>query len=87
MAQSIEEKTLDRIDQILRMLVVIATKGLKRRDQIALLDQAGFAPKQIADVLGTSANTVRVELVGLRKSQRAGKGRNGRSAPTPRAAE
>jgi len=73
MALSTEELTLAKIDQILRILAVIATKGLKQREQIAVLNQAGLAPKDIADLLGTSSNTVRVELVGLRKAKRGNK--------------
>lgn len=77
MPPSIEQLILDRIDKILRILAVLATKGMKRRDQIALLDQAGLQPKDIADLLGTSGNTVRVELVALRK---AGASKKKRSA-------
>jgi hypothetical protein len=77
-----EQVTVDKLDQILRVLVMLATKGLKQRDQIAMLDQAGFQPKAIADFLGTSANTVRVQLVSLRKNTRAGKTRKALSAPT-----
>lgn len=75
MPQSTEERTLEKLDQILRILVVSATRGLKQREQIALLDKAGFSPKAMAEVLGTSSNTIRVELVGLRKAGRAGKGK------------
>lgn len=75
MARSIEEQTLEKLDQILRIMVMTATRDLKQREQIALLSGAGFTPKAIAELLGTSANTVRVELVGLRKAKRAGKGR------------
>lgn len=75
MAQSIEQQMLEKLDQILRIMVMTTTRGLKQREQIALLDRAGFSPKTIAELLGTSSNTVRVELVGLRKAKRAGKGR------------
>ena len=68
MAQSIEEQAIEKLDQILRILVISVTRGLKQREQIALLDRAGFQPKAIAELLGTSSNTVRVELVGLRRA-------------------
>jgi DNA-binding NarL/FixJ family response regulator len=48
--------------------------GVKQREQIAILNQAGLSPKDIAALLGTSSNTVRVELVALRKAGRGGKG-------------
>lgn len=45
MAPTTEEQILDRTDKILRILAAIATKGLKQREQIALLDQAGLEPQ------------------------------------------
>ena len=62
-----EHAVLDKLDKILRVLAVLATKGMKQREQISLLNQAGMRPKDIAELLGTSSNTVRVELVALRK--------------------
>lgn len=58
----------ETLHKILRLLAVLATRDMKQRDQIALLDRAGFKPKEIAEFLGTSSNTVRVELVALRKA-------------------
>ena len=69
MAPTTEEQILDRADKILRILAAIATKGLKQREQIALLDQAGLEPKDIANLLGTTGNTVRVELMKIRRKK------------------
>ena len=77
MAQTYDEQALEKLDQILRILVLNATRDLKQRDQIDLLDKVGFTPKAIADLWGTSSNTVRVELVTVRKS-RKGKGPRGK---------
>ena len=74
MPKATEDQALEKLDQILRILVAAVSRGLKQREQIAMLDRAGFSPKAIADLIGTSSNTVRVELVGLRKAGRAGKG-------------
>jgi DNA-binding CsgD family transcriptional regulator len=68
MPRTTDELILQKIDQILRILAATATAGMKQREQIALLNRAGLQPKDIADLLGTSSNTVRVELVSLRKS-------------------
>ncbi|MBZ5616764.1 MAG: hypothetical protein LAO23_22405 [Acidobacteriia bacterium] len=68
MPRTTDELILQKIDQILRILAAAATAGMKQREQIALLNRAGLQPKDIADLLGTSSNTVRVELVSLRKS-------------------
>jgi len=75
MAQPLEQQAVSKLDQILRVLVVLVTRGLKQREQIALLDAARFSPKDIAELLGTSSNTVRVELVALRKTNRVRKAR------------
>ena len=67
MPPTTNELILEKVEKILRILAAIATQGLKQREQIALLDKAGLEPKAIADLLGTSANTVRVELVRIRR--------------------
>jgi len=69
MPRTIEERILDRTDKILRILAALATKGLKQHEQIELLDKAGFEPRDIADLLGTTGNTVRVALVKLRREK------------------
>jgi DNA-binding CsgD family transcriptional regulator len=69
MPRTTDELILEKIDQILRILAAAATTGMKQREQIALLNRAGLQPKNIAELLGTSSNTVRVELVTIRKPQ------------------
>lgn len=41
--------------------------GRRQNDQILLLDRAGFQPKEIAALIGTTANSVRVALTHIRK--------------------
>lgn len=65
---STEDLVLERLDRIVRMIAVDMSKGLRQREQIALLTRAGLKPKEIAEIVGTSSNTVRVELVALRKT-------------------
>jgi DNA-directed RNA polymerase specialized sigma24 family protein len=65
----------ERLDSILRLLAVMATKEMKQRDQIALLNRAGLPPRTIAGIVGTSSNTVRVELVAIRKARPRRRGR------------
>jgi DNA-directed RNA polymerase specialized sigma24 family protein len=79
MTLNTNELLVHKLDLILRILAVLATRDMKQREQIALLSKAGLQPKDIATLLGTSSNTVRVELVALRKSKR-GKGRKKPSA-------
>jgi hypothetical protein len=62
------------LDEIaVRLLGVIAVRGMPQTQQIAILSRVGFTPKAIADLVGTTANTVRVALVGIRRDEREGR--------------
>lgn len=52
---------------IRRLITAQLVQGMKQRDAIALLANAGLEPKQVADALGTTPGTVSVALVALRK--------------------
>jgi DNA-directed RNA polymerase specialized sigma24 family protein len=67
------EREVNFNEMTVRLLGMIAVKGLPQTQQIAILSRAGFSPKEIAEVLGTTANTVRVALVGIRKAEKQGK--------------
>jgi DNA-directed RNA polymerase specialized sigma24 family protein len=75
MGRTQDETVTAILGSILRLLAVVATKEMKQRDQIALLDRAGLPPREIADIVGTSSNTVRVALVEIRRSARGQRGR------------
>ena len=79
MAKQFEDLINEKLDRMLRLLGMFAVKGLSQREQISALSRAGFAPKDIAELLGTTANTVRVALVSIRKTERFGRGRAGTS--------
>ena len=80
MPQTTEQLIATKLDQLLRIVALMATKDLRQRDRIAILNQAGLPPKDIANLLGTSSNTVRVELVALRKSRSTRKRKPTKSA-------
>jgi DNA-binding NarL/FixJ family response regulator len=69
MPKSFEESVLEKLDDLLRVLTISVAKGMKQGDQIALLARAGLSPKKIADLLGTTSNTVNVALSNLRKTK------------------
>jgi DNA-binding CsgD family transcriptional regulator len=75
MAREFDVRVDEKLDRILRLLGMIAVKGLSQTEQIAILSRVGFLPKDIADVLGTTANTVRVALVGIRRAAKHGRRR------------
>jgi DNA-binding NarL/FixJ family response regulator len=75
MPKTFEDLVLTKLDNLLRVLTLGVTKGMKQSEQIIVLDRAGFPPKEIADLLGTTGNTVNVALSNLRKAkEKKGKG-------------
>jgi len=62
---------------LIRLTAISVTDGKKQTDQILALSRAGLAPRDIADILGTSPNTVSVELSRLRKAGTLGARRGG----------
>ncbi len=73
MDQEFEVKFEEKLDQALRLLATIAVRGLPQLQQIAVLSRLGFTPKEIAIVARTTANTVRVALVSIRKAEKESK--------------
>ncbi len=59
-----------KLDAIIKLLVFGMTQGKSQTEQVRLLSAAGFQPKEIAQTLGTTPNTVRVVLSNLRKQRR-----------------
>ena len=67
MGEELESRLEEKLDRALRLLSIIAVRGLPQLQQIAMLSRVGFSPKEIADIAGTTSNTVRVTLVSIRK--------------------
>jgi hypothetical protein len=70
-----DELVVEKLDRVLRLLAVMTVKGMSQTEQIAVLDRVGFAPKEIAEIVGTTSNTVRVGLVAIRRAAAQGKRR------------
>ena len=56
-----------KLDSFIRLLAVSITLDRNQKEQIKLLSNAGFKPNEMAKVIGTTANTVRVTLAQIRK--------------------
>jgi hypothetical protein len=69
--------TLNEVHRLTRLVAVLGTEGKPQREQIRILALAGFPPKDIAAFIGTTSNTVRVALAGLRKKGKSRKRRRG----------
>ena len=59
----------DKMDVIVKLLTLNVVKGKPLKDQVSLLSEFNFQPKQIADMLGKSANNIRVTLCAVRKEK------------------
>jgi DNA-directed RNA polymerase specialized sigma24 family protein len=72
------EQLLNEINQNLEVLIRLKAfeliHGRAQREQIQLLSQVGFTPKEIGEMLGTSANTVSVELSRFRRETKGKRG-------------
>ena len=72
MPLSVEERMLEKLDQILRVLSlqVAADTSKSMTDRARLLKLAGLDNQSIADVLNTSVETVRTFTTHLRRKKR-----------------
>lgn len=66
----ISSKILEKLDTLVKLTVLNMIKDKEYKDQVELLSSVGFQPKEIADLLGKTANSVRVTLFNLRKEKR-----------------
>lgn len=60
----------EKIDSLVKLLKVVAylqIQDKRQTDQFIILSKAGFQPREIAELVGTTPNTVRVALSRLRK--------------------
>jgi len=59
-----------KLDKVTKLLALNLVKDMKpQKTQIAFLSDAGFEPREIADVLSISGNNVRVTLHTIRKER------------------
>ncbi|PIN84899.1 MAG: hypothetical protein COV47_05045 [Candidatus Diapherotrites archaeon CG11_big_fil_rev_8_21_14_0_20_37_9] len=68
-----ELKIIARLDIAIKLLAVNAVGNKPLKEQVALLDSVGLAPKEIADILDKSPNLISVTLHGIRKIKKGGK--------------
>lgn len=60
----------EKLDTIIKLLALQAVGDKKKSTEaISALSRFGLQPKEIAEILGTTANTVRVALSTMRKKK------------------
>ena len=67
------EAILKKLDMLVRLSAVSFLANKTQQEKIMLLSSAGFQPKEIADICGTTSNTVRVALSMIRKKHKNSK--------------
>jgi transcriptional regulator len=74
-----------KLDVIIRLTAIDVIRGLKlQKDQIAILFDSGFKPKEIAEILKTTPNNVSVTLTQIRKERNKGDKSNENGSNTER---
>jgi DNA-directed RNA polymerase specialized sigma24 family protein len=63
------------LEKTLRALLLINLDSMKQRQQIAILDKAGFGQSEIATVIGSTPKAVSVRLAEIRKEIRVNRNR------------
>ena len=61
---------IQRLDTLIKLVATSLLAEKSQREQIELLSKAGLAPKEIAELIGTTPNTVRVALTAIRKAKK-----------------
>jgi DNA-binding NarL/FixJ family response regulator len=59
-----------KLDTLVRLVAIGLCNGKSQREKIEILASAGLSPKVIAEMIGTTANTVSVSLSQLRRRKR-----------------
>ena len=60
---------IERVDRLIRVAALSLVENRKQKDQIRVLTLAGFKPTEIAELLGTTPNTVSVAISVLRREK------------------
>ena len=64
------EEISPKLDTLIRLTALSLVAGKKQQEQFFLLSAAGFQPKDIAELLNTTSNTVRVGLSLMRTKKK-----------------
>ena len=57
-----DERILERLDELVKLMAIIAKRGARQAELIHELGDQSFGPKRIAELVGTTPNTVSVAL-------------------------
>jgi hypothetical protein len=75
---------LGGIEKALKLLVLVAVKDMKLKEQVALMSKAGFDRNEMARLLESTPNSISVRLAELKSKEKGSE--TGSSAKTKRGA-
>jgi len=61
------EPIVKRLDALIKLVAIGATKDITLKEQVKMLDGLGFKPSEISELLGKTPNHIRVTLHEIRK--------------------
>ena len=64
------EEPKTEMEKTLRALLLVSLESMKQKQQIGILDKAGFGQSDIAGVIGSTPKAVSVRLAEIRKEAR-----------------
>jgi len=67
------KETNTLLKEIIALLSIQVKRGAPKINLIKEMNEAGFQPKRIAEIIGTTANTVRVALSRAQKTKKSKK--------------
>lgn len=70
MNEMLSQEVANKLDVLIRLVAMGLCGDKTQKEKISILDMAGLQPKVIAELLGTTSNTVSVALSGLRKERK-----------------
>lgn len=62
------ESLAKKMDVLIKLMAISALRDKGFREQVRILDSIGLKPSEISELLGKTANNVRVTLHDIRKS-------------------
>lgn len=65
------DEVLQKLDTLIRLVAIGICQDKGQKEKIAFLASAGITTKGIAQILGTTSNTVSVTLSGLKKKKKS----------------
>jgi len=61
---------VSKVERLTKLVAIGVVVGKTQGEQVDLLSKAGFQPKEIAGLIGSTPNSVRVALSTMRKAKK-----------------